>query len=135
MLFCEFCEFFRNSFLYRAPPVAASELNLSMFSNQNQNCGSSLCINCINPIGLWCPKLSNKVTASITKNLSIVLELSKNIPKRIYGRKNALVNAYWNVKTKFWFLSNFYIVFDNSSIIFKLLIVLQISMYVIVDLK
>ena len=54
-----------------------------------------------------------------------MLELSnKKIPKRIYGTKNSL-NIYWNVKTKFQFLSNFYMAFDNSRIIFKLLIVLQ----------
>ena len=55
----------------------------------------------------------------------ILLELSnKKIPKRIYGTKNAL-NVYWNVKAKFQFLSNSYMVFDNSRISFKLLIVLQ----------
>ena len=46
-------------------------------------------------------KKQGKITKSITSSLGIVLELSKKIPKRIYARRNALVNAYWNVKAKF----------------------------------
>ena len=111
--FCEFYELFKNSPLYRAPPVVASGLSLSTFSNSNPNCGRSLFINYINTIGVWGTKPNNKIIKSITSSLSIVLELSKKKKKKfqrvIYGRKNALINAYLNVKSKFQFLSNFFV--------------------------
>ena len=52
-------------------------------------------------IGLWGPKSNNKIIKSINSSLGIVLELAKTYPKRIYRRKNAHVNDYWNVKADF----------------------------------
>ena len=87
-------------FIYKASSAAISRLNLSSFSNSNPNSGRYLFLNYINPIGSWGPKPNDKTITSITSSLSFVLELPNHIPKTIY-KKNALVNAYWNVKPKF----------------------------------
>ena len=42
MLSCEFCEIFKNTFFYRAFPVAASESSNSFLDNSNMQPGSIL---------------------------------------------------------------------------------------------
>ena len=86
VFFCKFREVFTN-IIYRAPPVAASGLNISIFSNLNPNSCRSLFTNCINPIGPWGPKPNNKIIKSITNTLSIVLELSKAYSKENLRKK------------------------------------------------
>ena len=53
-------------------------LNLSIFSNSDQNCGRFLFVNRITLVGLGSSKPNDKIIKSITSNLNIVLELSKN---------------------------------------------------------
>ena len=52
--------------------------NLSIFSNSYQNCGRFLFVNRITLVGLGSSKPNDKIIKSITSNLNIVLELSKN---------------------------------------------------------
>ena len=63
--------------------MAASGLNLSIFSNLNQNCSSITLI----PLGLEAPKPNNKIIKSITSSLSIVIELSEAYSKENLQKK------------------------------------------------
>ena len=87
VFFYEFWEFFTNIFFYRAPPLAASGLNLFIFLNSNTNSSRSLFINYINPNSSWGPKLNNEIIISITSSLSFVLELSKAYSKENLRKK------------------------------------------------